>query len=209
MSPLEIELAYRAALLAEPTPQPSPYLLESLIRALPRPPAGAPVAWRYAYLQRVIEELCAFAPFNAMEAALATQIIACRYAAADSLRRSLDGSLEPKLAAGMRRVAESLLRAARRTERMVRERPAGRMAATRVPAESVFDLAALDAVWCGHPAGRPVLEDQRENVALPATVRYLPAPASPPDTVAPAKWTLCGQQVDCVRLETITPAGTA
>ena len=78
MSPLEIELAYRAALLAEPTPQPSPYLLDSLIRALPRPPAGAPVAWRYAYLQRVIEELCAFAPFNAMEAALASPSLGFR-----------------------------------------------------------------------------------------------------------------------------------
>ena len=214
MSPLEIELAYRAALLAEPTPQPSRYLLDSLIRALPRPPAGASVAWRHAYLQRIIEELCAFAPFNAMEAALATQIIACRHAAADSLRRSLDGSLKPKLAASMHRVAESLLRAARQTERMLGKRPAGQMAAGGVPTESIFDLVALDAVWCGRPAGQPVVEEPmadsgREDMASVATVRYTPAPALRPDIVARPKWTLCGQQVDNVRLDTIAPAGTA
>jgi hypothetical protein len=189
--------------------QSSRHLIDSLIRALPRPPAGATVAWRHAYLRGIIEELCAFAPFNAIEAALAIQIIASRHAAADSLRRSDDGSLEPKLVAPMRRVAESLLRTARQMERMLGKRPGGRMAAGRVPAAAIFDLAALDAVWCGHPAEQPVVEDQRKNMASTATVRYTPASASPPDTVARAKWTLCGQQVDRVQLETITPAGRA
>lgn len=83
------------------------------------------------------------------------------------------------------------------------------MAAGSVPAQTIFDLAELDAVWCGHPAEQPVAEDQLEYLALAAPVLDTPAPASPPETVARAKWTLCGQQIDGVLLETITPAGTA
>ena len=90
MSPLEAELAYRAALRALPDFRFGRTQLVHLLRALPAPPPGAPVAWRHAHLQRIVQEIRALNPRNPVEAMLVSQIIAARHAAADAARLEAD-----------------------------------------------------------------------------------------------------------------------
>jgi hypothetical protein len=150
---------------------------------------------------------------------LVLQIIAARHAAADSARRSLDPTASARQAAGMRRGAEDLLRVARQMERLLKKEQAGRVAPGQAPAEVEFDLAALDALWCGTDPRAPV--PGVDPVGLrsgghagvgrpsPAAPREARQQAAAPDPIGRVKYTLCGQRIDLVRLATIPAAGSA
>jgi len=219
MSPAEAELAYRAALRALPDFRFGHEQLVRLLGALPPPPPGTPVAARHAHLQRIIQEVRALNPCNPLDAMLVMQIIASRHAATHSARRSLDPTLPARLVVGMRRSAENLLRVARQMERQLKKQQAGRYASDQAPAEVKFDLAALDAVWCGTaprapgPGVDPVGLRSEGHAGVAG-----PAPAAPseerqqaaaPDPAERVKYTLCGQRTDLVRLATMPAAGSA
>jgi hypothetical protein len=212
MSPDELENALRAAQDAKPEYWLSRAALITLVRALPRPPAEAPVAWRHAYLQRVVEELCVFAPFDAVDVMLATQLIICRHAAADSMRGSVDAALPLGLTAKMRRCAGSLLRVAGQVERELRLRQKGRIVQRPVVVDVGLDLATLDAAWCrAEPRQRQmgmaaaVQAEAGGVVGLPPPV----APRAPTSAAARERYTMDGQRIDLVELETVPAAGTA
>jgi hypothetical protein len=209
MSPTELELAYRAAQRALPDFRFGHEQLVRLLRALPPPPPGAPVAWRHAHLQRIIQEIRALNPRNPLDAMLVLQIIAARHAAAHSARRSLDPTLSERLVTGMRRSAEELLRVARQMERLLKKGPAGQNASGQAPVEVEFDLESLDAVWCGTDTRAPVSDVDPVGLQSGGHAEVAgPSPSAP----APAervKYTFCGQRIDLVRLATIPAAGSA
>ena len=209
MSPLEVELAYRAALRALPDFRFGHNQLVQLLRALRAPPPGTPVAERHAHLQRIIQEVRALNPRNPMDAMLVLQIIASRHAAADAARMSLDPTLSERQAAAARRNAEGLLRVARQMERLLKQEQARRVAPGQAPAEVEFDLAALDAIWCGTDPRAPVPGVEPAGLQSGGHAEVAgPSPAAP----APAervKYTMCGQRTDLVRLATIPTAGSA
>jgi hypothetical protein len=219
MSPAETELAYRAALRALPDFRFGHDQLVRLLRALRPPPPGAPVALRHAHLERIIEEVRALDPRNALDAMLVMQIIASRHAAADAAHMSLDPTASARQAAGMRRNAEELLRVARQMERLLKTERVRRVAPGQAPAEVAFDLAALDAIWCGTASQTPVpgvdpvglRSDGHAGVAGPSPAAPSEArqPAAAPDPIGQVKYTLCGERIDLVRLATIPVAGTA
>jgi len=210
MSPTELELAYRAALRALPDFRFGHEHLVRLLPALPPPPRGAPVTWRHAHLRQIIQEIRALNPRNPMEASFVSQIIASRHAAADAARMSLDPTLSARQAAGMRRNAEELLRVARQMERLLKKEQAGRVAPGQAPAEVEFDLAALDAIWCGAapPAPVPGVDPAGLQSAGHHPGVGGPSPATP-DPIQRVKYTMCGQRIDLVRLATIPAAGSA
>jgi hypothetical protein len=120
------------------------------------------------------------------------------------MQRCTDPTLPAGLVTQMRRTAEALLRTAAQTERMLRRGRAGRKVASPVAVDVGFDLAALDAVWRGVDPIEP--ESDAVAVEAPPSPVALHAPTSP----APrAKYTVCGERIDLVKLETIVPAGTA
>jgi hypothetical protein len=211
MSPVDVELAYRTALRALPDYQPSRHALDGVLRALPPPPPGASVAERHARLRQVIEELLALGPTNALEAMLASQIVICRHSAADSTRRSVDGTLTQPLAAQMRRSGEALLRVAGQAERLLKKQQARRVPRGQVPAEVTFDLEALDAVWCGttHRPTEATHETSASGQVLPVADSGRTCAVQQPDPIERPKFTLCGQRIDLVRLGTLPAAGTA
>jgi hypothetical protein len=209
MSPAEAERAYRAALRALPDFRFGHNQLVHLLRALPPPPPGTPVALRHAHLRQIIQEIRALDPRDVLEASLVSHIIAARHAAADTARLLLDPTASARQVAGMRRNAEAQLRVARQTERLLKQGRAGRAALGHAPAEVEFDLAALDAVWCGTaplapvPCVDPVGLRSAGHAGVGAPSRAAPAPAER------VKYTMCGQRIDLVRLATIPAAGTA
>ncbi len=219
MSPLEAELAYRAALRALPDFRFGHDQLVHLLRCLRAPPPGTPVAERHAHLRRIIQEIRALDPRNAMDARLVMQIIASRHAAADAARMSLDPSLSARQAAATLRNAEDLLRIARQMERLLKKAQVGRVAPGQAPAEVEFDLVALDAIWCGTiaqmpvPAVDPVGLQSGDHAEVggpsPAAPREAQQPAAAPDPIERVKYTLCGERIDLVRLATIPTAGSA
>jgi hypothetical protein len=219
MPPTEAELAYRAALRALPDFRFGRDQLERLLRSLAPPPPGAPVAWRQAHLRGIIEEVRALDPRDPAEAMSVSLIIAARHAAADSARRSLDPTLTARQTAQLHRCAEGLLRAARQTERSLKKRQAGRVAPGQASAEVAFDLAALDAAWCGMagqtpvPGGDPVGPRSGGHAGAggpsPAAPREVRQQAAAPAPAERVKYTMCGQRVDLVRLATMPAAGTA
>jgi hypothetical protein len=219
MSPTEAELAYRAALRALPDFRFGRDQLVQLLRALRAPPPGAPVAWRHAHLRGIIQEIRALDPRNPVDAMSVLQIIAARHAAADSARLSLDPTLPARQAAQMRRSAKALLRTAMQTERLLKQQQAGRVAPGQPPAELEFDLAALDAVWCGTDLRAPVpgvdpvglRSDGHAGVGgpSPAGPREARQQAAAPDPIGRVKYTMSGQRIDLVQLATIPAAGTA
>jgi hypothetical protein len=209
MPPAETELAYRAALDAQPDFRFGRTHLVHLLRALPPPPPGAPVAWRHTQLRGIIQEVRALDPRNALDAMLVLQIIASRHAAANSARRSLDPTMSALHAAGMRRSAEELLRVARQMERLLKKERAGRVVPGQAPAELEFDLEALDAIWCGTAFQTPV--PTVDPVGLRSGGHAAvggPSPAAP-DPAERVKYTMCGQRIDLARLATMPAAGSA
>jgi hypothetical protein len=222
MSPTEAEIAYRAAQHTVSGCQLGRPLLDSVLRALPSAPPDASVAWRYARIRRVIEEICAFGPLDPIEAMTAAHIVIARHVAADISHRSLDGTLATPVAARMRRTADSLLRTARQMERMLVKQRARQPQGSQAPADVQFDLAELDAIWSGIAARRPApavapVGPQSDDAAATCWARA-PASAPQPDkrqsAAAPAgvertKFTLCGQRVDLVKLATMPVAGSA
>ena len=154
-----------------------------------------------------------------MEASFVSQIIAARHLAAHVARESLDPTLSARMAVRMHRSAEALLRVASQTERLLKKRQAERVAPGQAPAEVEFDLAALDAIWCGTAGQKPVPEV--DPVGLRSGDHAVvggPSPAAPPearqqaaapDPIGQVKYTLSGQRIDLVRLATIPAAGTA
>jgi hypothetical protein len=204
MSPDELEIALRAIPSETLEGHTARHLLESVVRALPRPPAGASVAWRQAHLRGVVEELFAYAPYNPIDAMLACQMVCARHAAADTMQRCTDPTLPAGLVSQMRRTADALLRTAAQTERMLRRGQAGRKVDSPVAVDVGLDLAALDAVWRGVDPMEP--EPDAVAAMAPPSPAALHAPTSP----APrARYTVCGERIDLVKLETIAPAGTA
>jgi len=209
MSPTEVELAYLAALRALPDYRFGHDQLVHLLSTLPPPPPGTPVASRHAHLGQIIQDIRALDPRSPAEAGWVQQIISVRHLAAHFARRSFDPTLSARQVADLRRTAEGLLRTATQTERLLKQRQAGRTAPGHAPLEVEIDLAALDAVWCGiagqtpAPGVDPVGLQSDGHAGVDG-----PSPAAP----APAervKYTLCGQRIDLVRLATIPAAGSA
>ena len=235
MSPVEVENAYRAAQRALKNYQLGHDVLDRVVIALPPPPADAPAAWRHARLRQIIQEILAFSPADPVQAMMASQIVVSRYHAADAARQSLDGTLPTRLALQIRRNADALQRAARQTERTLTQWRQGRGAGgqapgSQVPAAVQFDLEALDAIWCRTAprvdpprVDRPWIDPSASGpapIAATAGSACAPSPAPLPDTRQPvsapapvpvrkAKFTLSGQRIDQVQLETMLPAGTA
>ena len=219
MSPTEVELAYRAALRALPDFRFGRAQLVHLLSALPPPPPDAPIAWRHAHLQGIIQEVRTLDPRGPVEAMLVVQIIAARHAATESARRSLDPALSARQTAQLHRCAEGLLRAARQTERTLKKGKAGRAAPGQAPAEASFDLESLDAAWRRMAGQTPAPEVDpvglrsggHAEVGGPASVapREARQQAAAPAPAERVKYTMCGQRVDLVRLKTIPAAGTA
>jgi hypothetical protein len=219
MSPAEFELAYRAALLALPDFRFGHDQLAHLLSTLPPPPPGTPVASRHAHLQRIIQEVRALDPRGPVQASLVSQIITCRHLAASMARRSLDPTTSARQAAELLRTAEALLRTARQMERLLTKKQAARDAPGQAPAQVDFDLAALDAVWYGTAGQTPVpgvdpaglQSDDHAGIGGPSPAAPLQAQqqAAAPDPAEQAKYTMCGQRIDLVRLATIPAAGTA
>jgi hypothetical protein len=218
MSPVEAEIAYRAAQRALKNYQLGRDVLDRVVLALPPPPAGAPVAWRHARLRQIIQEILAFSPADPLEAMMASQIVVSRHHAADTARQCLDGALSTRLALQMRRTSDALLRAAIQTERTLTKWRQGRGAGSPVPAAVQFDLEALDAIWCRTAPRVDPPGSSPAQIAATAGSACVPSPAPLPDTrqaasvpapVQTPKFTLCGQRIDLVRLETMPPAGTA
>jgi hypothetical protein len=209
MSPVEAELAYRAAMRALPDFRFGHEQLVRLLGALPPPPPGTPVAARHEHLQRIIQEIRALNPCNPLDAMLVMQIIASRHAAAHSARRSFDPRLSARQADAMRRSAEELLRVARQMERLLKKKQTGRVASGPAAAEVEFDLAALDAVWCGtHPQAPVPGVDPAGLQSGGHAGAGGPSPAEPA-AAEQVKYTMCGQRTDLVRLATIPTAGSA
>jgi hypothetical protein len=128
-------------------------LLDGMLTALPRPPVGAPVAWRHARLRRVINEISALGPFDdCVQAMFAGHVILHLHSAADLVRRSLAHEVPAQLANRMRRTADEQVRVARQIERTLKRGATRTAPEGRAPAADGFDLAALDAVWCGNRA---------------------------------------------------------
>jgi hypothetical protein len=219
MSPTEAELAYRAALRALPDFRFGRDQLVDLLRTLPPPPPGTPVAGRHAHLRGIIQEVRALDPRNPLEACLVTHILAARHAAADSARRTLDPTASARQVAAMHRNAEMLLRAAGQTERLLKKGQAGRVASGQAPAEVEFDLEALDAVWCRIAGQTPVPGVDPVGLRsgghagvggpLAAAPREARQPAAAPDPIGRVKYTMCGERIDLVQLGTIAAAGSA
>ncbi len=239
MSPLELELAYRAALRAAPDFRFGHDQLVHLLSALPPPPADAPVAFRHRHIRGIIQEVRALDPVNALEAALVSQIIAFRHAAADSARRSLDPTLSVHDMARLFRCMAMLERSVRKIERSLKRQQAGRVPVRQALGDQVpgaqapggqapggqasapveFDVEALDAAWRGmySRVADPVLKSGELRSPSGAGVDAAPT-APPPVTLQPApvavpaeqaKFTLCGQRIDLVKLATIPAAGAA
>ena len=82
----------------------------------------------------------------------------------------------------------------------------GPVSGSRAP--SGFNLQARDLVGLrtqpveGEPAGRA-------GASSPAPRPDAPQPVAAPDLAEQTKFTLCGQRIDLLRLETVPPAGTA
>ena len=165
MSPVELELAYRAALRAVPDFRFGHDQLVRPLIALPPPPAAAPVAFRHRHLRGIIQEVRALDAVNPLDAMLVLQIAASRHAAADCAHRALDPTLSVQDVARLFRCIEMLERSTRRTERMLKKQWAGRVPVRqapegqvpgdqasggqapegRAPAQVEFDVEALDA----------------------------------------------------------------
>ncbi len=221
MSPAEAETAYRIAQQSLPTYRLGYDELDRALRAMPPPPDGAPVAWRHARLREIIQEIYALGPVDVAEAMAATQIVVIRHHAAHTARLSLDQALSSRLMLQVQRTVETLLRAAGQTERMLRARQqrravTGQVPATQAPAAVQFDLEALDAVWCRtaprlDPPASTGVETEAAAGAAPAPVPPCDTQqvASAPAAATSAKFTLCGQRIDLVRLGSMLPAGTA
>jgi hypothetical protein len=256
LTDLELARAYRDALGAQRDYRFGHDKLVAMLRSLPAPPAGTPLAGRLQHLRGIVHQVCALGPRNVIEEMLITQIIACWHAAADAERRSRDPALSVQDVVRMYRSSEMLLRTVKPMERMLRmqrvgKAPLGRGPVGQAPVEGDFDLVALDAAWLemrhvaadGMPGGAPdPTPDQAVDagaprsggtmgVATPLVASPLaprqPAPAPAPATrpvpvpaalpasgpaparVELAKFTLDGQRVDEVRLDTMPPAGTA
>ena len=137
------------------------------------------------------------------------QIIAVRHLAAHFARRSSDPTLSARQVAELRRCAEQLLRTVTQTERLLKKRQAGRNTSDQAPLELEFDLAAVDAAWCGIAGQTPVLgvdpvePRSEDHAAVDGS-----SPAAP-DPAERLKYTFCGQRIDLVRLATIPAAGSA
>jgi hypothetical protein len=219
MSPAEVELAYRAALRALPDFRFGRDQLVRLLRALPAPPPGTPVALRHEHLRRVIQEVCALDPRNPIEAMFVVQIIAARHAAAYVARQAPDPTASARQIVQRHRSAEALLQVARQSERLLKKEQAARVAPGHAPAEVEFDLEALDAIWCGtnprapapgvDPAGLQSGGHAEVGGPSPAAPREARPPAATPAPAERVKYTMCGQRVDLLRLATIPAAGTA
>jgi hypothetical protein len=208
MSLTKAALARRAAQPAPPDYRLDRNVLLRVLYALP-PPSGAAVAGRHAYLCRIISELCALAPGDALEAMAACHIVAARHSAADSARLSLDRASDTTQAARWRRNAEKLLWAADRAERTLRRAQAGRLPGNQVPPEIQFDLAELDAYWCDAHPMKPEAVIAGAPASPPVSPRATQQSAARPAPAVWPKFTLCGKRVDLVQLATMPAAGTA
>jgi hypothetical protein len=212
MSPDEADTAIRAAWRTPADHQIGAALVMQVLRAVPSPPADAPVAVRHAHLRQIIQEICAFDPRDAIEAMLVVHIIVGRHAAADMALRSLDPALSASQVAQLVRCEAKLLRATRGAERTLagtKKERARRRQERRAPMELRFDLEAIDALWCGTgPAQRPAAADPA-RAASPWLPRDTRPPAAARVRAEPVKFTMCGQRADQVQLATIPPAGTA
>jgi len=142
-----------------PDPRPDYQLdrtvLYGILAALPPPWPGAPVAWRYARLRRVINEIAAFSPFNFLDAMQAGHLVLIRHHAAHLVRQSLGHEVPPQIAVRMRRMEAQMLRQAQQMERSLQRRPPHALPPGSPPASDAFDLAVLDAIWCRDRTRRP------------------------------------------------------
>ena len=163
----------------------SPDLIDGVLTAIPPPQAGASVAWRRARLTRVIEEIAAFNPFDAVQARLAAQIVVAQFLAEDTSSRSSAPELTVEQMCRLRRTAGELMRTAERLERALARRQARAVPWRDAPATDGFDLDALDAVWCPDPDRRKAadpVQPEAETQAAPA-----PALAHPSDVLPTAQ----------------------
>jgi hypothetical protein len=155
-------------------------LLDSVIATLPPPWPGASVAWRYARLRRVINEIAAFSPFNVMDAMAAGRLVTYRHTAAALMRDSLSHTVPPPIAARMRLMEAQMLRAARQLERTLQRRPPRALPPNSLPASDAFDLAVLDEIWCRDwverpvPGPTPATANETSNTWATATAAAMP-----------------------------------
>jgi hypothetical protein len=127
-------------------------LLDGVLTAIPSPPAEASVAWRHARLTRIIEEIAAFNPFDAVQARLASEIVMTQFLAEDTGKRSCAPDLTVEQVCRLRRTTTELMRTGERLERALERRQARAVPWRDAPATDGFDLGALDAVWRDDPA---------------------------------------------------------
>jgi hypothetical protein len=157
-------------------------LLYPVLAALPPPWPGAPVAWRYARLRRVINEIAAFSPFNLMDAMRAGNLVIYRRTAAHLVRESLAHEVPPQIAARMRLMEAQMLRAVRQLERTLQRRPRRALPPGSPPASDAFDLAELDTIWCRDRTRRRALGP------MPAAANETPNTGAAATTGAMSDW---------------------
>jgi hypothetical protein len=130
-------------------------LLEATFAALPAPPHDASTTWRYARITRLIAEIAAFMPADAVQARLATQILIMREMADTLTNRAYRPGVTIEQMCRLSRSSAEMVRTGALLERtLVRHQQKPVAFFGTVVADQV-DVAALDAVWCGNPTPQP------------------------------------------------------
>jgi hypothetical protein len=128
-----------------------PDLIEDVVAALPSPPADTSAEWRYARLDRIVEEIASRVPMNAAQASLTGQIVVVQSLAIDLARQV--GA--PGVAMGdmlrLLRMTDLLMNTTGRLEHTLERRQFRVMSSRDVRPVDRIDMVVLDGVWCRKP----------------------------------------------------------
>ena len=170
-------------------------LLHAIFAALPAPPPDATPAWRRARVTRLAAEIVAPMPANADQARISAQLLIARELADTFAKAAQAPGLTTEQMCRLGRTASGLMRTAIELDRSLarhQQKPAPFFGTVD---EHEVDLAAVDAMWGGHPAqpaepprASPPREPPRDATppltqADPAPT--IPTPPTPADRTAP------------------------
>jgi hypothetical protein len=170
-------------------------LLHATFAALPAPPPDATPAWRRARVTRLAAEIVAPMPANADQARISAQPLIARELADTFAKAARAPDLTTEQMCRLGRTASGLMRTAIELDRSLarhQQKPAPFFGTVD---EQEVDLAAIDAMWGGHPAqpaepppASPPREPPRD--ATPPLTQAdpappIPTPPTPVDRTAP------------------------
>jgi len=171
-------------------------LLHATFATLPAPPPDATPAWRRARITRLTTEIVAPKPADAGQARMSAQLLITRELADTFAKAALAPGLTIEQMCRLGRTASGLVCTTIELDRALAHHQQKPVPFVGTVVEEEVDIAAVDAMWCGHPAqpaDAPPTSPPRKPPRDPAPpltqadpAPTIPTPPTPVDRAAPS-----------------------